>query len=80
MENEKTTIEYNRKSDFQKKYTAGQKANGETVLKEITLRSDIKEGLMEEVIEGLILYDKLCKKSHIRNVSMYEAGFEPKYE
>lgn len=77
MDKEKTVVEYNNKSDFQKKYTYGQKANGELQLKEVTLRSDIAEGLLDEGLDSIENFFKMCRKRGLKVVSPYVIGREP---
>jgi len=68
---------HNYKADFRFKLTSGMKANGENQLKELTVRSDESEGLMEQLLDIQENWYKAGKKRHLKMVSPYEDGHEP---
>jgi len=52
MDKEQNTFGgHNYKADYRFKLTSGMKANGENQMKELTVRADEKDGLMEIVFE-----------------------------
>ena len=77
MENEKTVVQYNSKSEYTNKRTYGQKANGDLQLKEVTIRADSPDNLTEMGLDSVIEFWKMCKEKHLKVVSPFEIGHEP---
>jgi len=75
---ESTFVGHNYNADYKFKITQGQKANGEVQLKEVRVMSDVLEGLIEVSFDVLGTWYKTGKEKHIKVVSPYEDGYEPK--
>ena len=75
---ESTFVGHNYKADYKFKITQGQKANGEIQLKEVRVMGDELEGLIEVSFDVLIGCYKTGKEKHLKMVSPYEDGHEPK--
>lgn len=75
---ETTFAGHNYKADYKFKITQGQKANGEVQLKESRVMSDEIDGLIEVSFNVLTDWYHAGKEKHIKVVSPYEDGYEPK--
>jgi len=69
---------HNYKADYKFKITQGQKANGEVQLKEARVMSDEIDGLIDISFDVLTDWYKAGKEKHIKVVSPYEDGYDPK--
>ncbi len=81
MASEDKTITFaghNYKADYKYKFKQGQKADGSLQLKEETVMSDEVDGLLEVAFDLLEDWYNKAKIKHIKAVSPYEDGYEPK--
>jgi len=69
---------HNYYADYKFKLTSGMKADGSNQLKEATLRSNEKDGLIDTQFDLLEDWYATGKKRHLKMVSPYEDGHEPK--
>jgi|FLOH01.1.fsa_nt_gi hypothetical protein len=69
---------YNSKSGWKAKVAQGLKANGENQLKEVRVEADTLEGLVEQGINLIVDWDRMCTEKGIAHVSPYIKGREPK--
>ena len=69
---------HNYYADYMFKLTSGMKADGSNQLKEATLRSNTRDGLIETMFDIEEDWYATGKKRHLKMVSPYEDGYEPK--
>ncbi len=74
---DKSFVIYNSKSGWRTKITQGLKANGENQLKEVRIEADDIEGTVEQGINEIINWDRICTEKGIKHVSPWVAGREP---
>lgn len=75
---DKSFVIYNSKSGWKAKVSQGLKANGENQLKEVRVEADDLVGLVEQGINLIVDWDKMCTERGIAHVSPYVKGREPK--
>lgn len=78
QDNDKSFMIYNSKSDWRAKVTQGLKANGENQLKEVKIQSDTIDGLLEQGLQIIVDWDRMCTEKGVAHVSPYVKGKEPK--
>ncbi len=79
MSDKETTFAgHNYYADYKFTITSGMKADGSNQLKEEKLRSNEREGLIETGFDILEDWYAAGKKRHLKMVSPYEDGHEPK--
>ncbi|KKN08639.1 hypothetical protein LCGC14_1054800 [marine sediment metagenome] len=77
MSEESTFGGHNYHADYRFKLTSGMKADGSSQLKELTVRSDVREGLIDIIFEIKKDWYITGKKKHFKMVSPWEDGYEP---
>jgi len=77
-ENDKVFTIYNSKIGWRARVAQGLKANGENQLKEVRVEADEIDGLIEQGIDIIINWDKICTTKGIKHVSPWVNGKEPK--
>lgn len=76
-EGDKSFVIYNSKSGWKAKVAQGLKANGQNQLKEVRVEADTLEGLVEQGINLIIDWDRMCTEKGINHVSPYVNGTPP---
>ena len=65
-EKDKSFVIYNSKTGWRTKVTQGLKATGENQLKEVRIEADEIDGVIEQGLDQIETWAKMCKERHIK--------------